>query len=323
MVKLHEIRRPLLLSFVGLAVVLTAVFATFVTRPQKAARAATGGVLILDTTVTNGVGSLEAQAAQALGLTVNVVDAATWGSMTTANFASYSAIILGDPTCVGAAFPLAAAEANTSVWGPAITGNVILIGTDPVFHAPSQIGAQTLIKNGVAFATSTPGSTGAYIDLSCYYGGVASGTLVPVLNGIASGFSVVGQAAASGVGGCPINSHIVGNSPVLAGLTDANLSNWFCSTHEGFSTWPSNFQVLVITEDIPSSFVAPDGTSGAPYILVRGSSKRQLFVLLQGLSSLLTIDQILDDKHPTFDDAAGIHPLFQRRGLCRNPHSLE
>src|SRR6266446_2250118 len=230
-------------------------------------------VLILSTTVTNGTNSLEAQAAQALGLSVTVVDPSTWASMTSADFASYKAIVLGDPTCVSDTSPIAPAEANTSVWGSAIKGNVVVIGTDPVFHVTygNQSGAGTLISNGIAFATSTPGKTGAYIDLSCYYAFASSGTAVPVLDGIASGgFTAVGQESSST--GCPNNSHIVGTSPVLTNLTDASLSNWGCSTHEGIVTWPSNFQVQVISEDIPSSFVAPDGTTGAPYILTRGST---------------------------------------------------
>ncbi len=250
-----------LAAFLMIAAAIVIPLSGSITRSHAAAN-----VLILSTTVTNGANSLEAQAAQAQGLTVNVVDPSTWGSMTTADFASYKAIILGDPTCQSDTSPIAPAEANTSTWGSAVKGNVVVIGTDPVFHAPSQIGAQTLIKNGIAFATSTPGKTGAYIDLSCYYAGASSGTSVPVLNGIASGgFTVVGQ------GGCPNNSHIVGTSSVLTGLTDASLSNWSCSTHEGFVTWPSSFQVLVISEDIPSSFVAPDGTTGAPYILARST----------------------------------------------------
>lgn len=85
----------------------------------------------------------------------------------------------------------------------------------------------------------------------------------PVLDPFGS-FTVVGQ------GGCPADSHIVARHPALTGLTDADLSNWGCSTHEGFVTWPTNFLVLAISKDVLSSFVAPDGTTGAPYIIARG-----------------------------------------------------
>ena len=54
-------------------------------------------VLILNSTVVGGVLSIEATEAVAKGFTVDLVDAATWGAMTLADFKSYRAIILGDP----------------------------------------------------------------------------------------------------------------------------------------------------------------------------------------------------------------------------------
>ena len=78
-------------------------------------------------------------------------------------------------------------------------------------------------------------------------------------------FDVFGQ-----LGGCPANSHIVAVHPALAGLTDASLSNWGCSSHGGFVTWDPAFSVLVITLDLPSPFVASDGTTGLPYFVARG-----------------------------------------------------
>ncbi|MEY3784216.1 MAG: hypothetical protein RLZZ230_538, partial [Candidatus Parcubacteria bacterium] len=56
-------------------------------------------VLILGTTVSGGLSSLEATQVVAQGKTPVVVDAVTWGGMTTAEFASYRAIVLGDPNC--------------------------------------------------------------------------------------------------------------------------------------------------------------------------------------------------------------------------------
>lgn len=218
-------------------------------------------VLILDTTVTGGAASVEAAQATALGLTPVVVDAATWAATTTAEFATYRALILGDPNCVVGAGPLAPAEANRAVWSPAVTGNIITIGTDPVLHSYLP-GAVTLINKSIDYAADAP-TTGAVIGLSCYYASAIAGTPVPVLDQFGS-FSVVGQ------GGCPASSHIIAVHPALAGLTDPDLSNWGCSTHEGFDNWPVDFLPLVISTDVSSSFVAPDGTSGAPYIMARG-----------------------------------------------------
>src|SRR5262249_28907281 len=91
-----------------------------------------------------------------------------------------------------------------------------------------------------------------------------SGTLVPVLSGFGQ-FTVVGS------GGCPAQSHIIASHPALAGLSDGDLSNWGCSTHEGFVTWPAGFDPLVISLDVPSSFVASDGTTCGPYVVARGA----------------------------------------------------
>src|SRR5258708_5881340 len=89
-------------------------------------------VLILDATVTGGASSREALAAIAAGMNVEVVSDAQWGAKSAADFATYRALILGDPTCVTGTGPITAAEANRTTWSPVVDGNVIIIGTDPV-----------------------------------------------------------------------------------------------------------------------------------------------------------------------------------------------
>jgi hypothetical protein len=251
----------------GLAFVMIGLWVTWRGEPARAAPAASPNtVLILGKTVVGGTASLEAMQATALGFDVEVASDAAWAAKSTADFATYKAIVLGDPTCEGDTGSLAAAEANRTVWGPAVTGNVIVNGSDPAFHAAfgyNKAGATKLTKDSIAFAAAGA-TTGAYISLSCYYGGAASGTPVPVLDPFGL-FTVVGS--------CSDKSHLIAPLPSqLADLTDANLSDWGCSTHEGLVTWPSSFSVLAIQEAIPSSFVAPDGTRGAPYILVRGGT---------------------------------------------------
>jgi|GEM_PF-1683991 len=227
---------------------------------------ATTGVLILDPTVTGGATSREAQAAVSAGHAVTVVNAAQWAALTGTDFAQYRAIIFGDPTCSTTPGPLAAAEANRGVWGPKINGNVIIIGTDPVYH--SNPGAIQLINNGVAFAADEAGKTGAYIDLSCdYYNVPPASPVAPLVLEPFGSFLTFGQ-----IGGCPADAHIVASHPALAGLDDADLSNWGCSVHEVFPTWPLDFAVLAIAEDLPPIYTAPDGSVGSPYILARGKS---------------------------------------------------
>lgn len=229
------------------------------------AQAAPGEVLILGSTVTGGAGSREALAATALGRTPVVVSDAVWSALTTAEFADYDAIVIGDPTCTTS--QNATANASATTWGPAIDGNVIIIGSDPVYHAGSRPGAQTLIEQGMAFAVDEAGATGGYLDLSCHFHFQASGTPVPMLDGInGGGFTVIGASFLPGLN----NVHIVATHPALAGLTDADLSNWGNSVHEGFVDWPFQFESLAVALDGSGSYVAPDGSVGYPYILARG-----------------------------------------------------
>ena len=251
----------------GLAVAIIGIWVTWRGEPAQAAPAANPNtVLILGKTVVGGTASLEATQATALGFDVEVASDAHWAAKSTADFATYKAIVLGDPQCKVGTGSLAAAEANRTVWGPAVTGNVLVTGSDPAWHAAhgsNRAGATKFTKDSIAFAAAGA-TTGAYISLSCYYGGAASGTPVPVLDPFGT-FTVVG--------GGGDQTHIVASlPPELAGLTDADLSNWHSSTHEGLVTWPSSFSVLAIQKDISSSFVAPDGTAGAPYILVRSGT---------------------------------------------------
>src|SRR5439155_11602374 len=122
---------------------------------------------------------------------------------------------------------------------------------------------QTLMTNAIAHAGSQSGKTGLYASLSCYYANAKSGTTVLALSklgGSTVGFTVRGQ----GEGVCPNAIHIVDRaSPVVKGLLDANLSNWGCSAHGAFETFPASLKPVAIALDIPSSYVAPDGTQGA------------------------------------------------------------
>ena len=232
-------------------------------------------VLLLSSTLSDSglggdTGSWEEAQAIADGLTPVIASPADWATMTQANFATYRAVVLGDRTCSADLSDVAAAEANKATWSAAAKGNIIVIGTDPTYHSRfggNAAGAQTLIKNGIGFAAADPAKTGAYIALGCYYYNAAVGAPVPLLDGFGS-FTVQGQFTFGG--SCPARSHIVASHPALAGLTDADLSNWGCSTHEAFDTLPPSFAVLAINEDIPTGYVATDGTAGGPYIVARG-----------------------------------------------------
>ncbi len=236
---------------------------TISTRPQGLG--STNKVLILAGTVSGGLSSVEARAATNLGYTVEVATDAAWAAKSSANFATYRAIIMGDPNCSTNRTLLQAAVNSRNVWGPVVDGNVIIVGTDPVLH-----GVSAVTNNAVKFAAAQEGKTGAYINLSCYYHATASRTPVPVLEPFGT-FTVTGV-------GCYDDAHIVATHSALSGLSDGILSNWSCSVHEAFDTYPAaNFTPLVIARDpaygsrLPGSKDFADGSHGVPYILARGA----------------------------------------------------
>jgi choice-of-anchor A domain-containing protein len=229
----------------------------------RQAISSTNKVLILGSTVSGGSLSPEALAATSLGYTVEIASDAAWSAKTLEEFASYRALILGDPFCSGVQSAAAAID-NRNVWGPIVDGNVILVGTDPVWHDKT-----TVTNNSVGFAAAQAGKTGMYISLSCYYHAAPPGTPVPLLDQF-------GSFTATGVG-CYNNAHIVATHPALDSLTDAYLSNWSCSVHEALDGYPAaNFTPLAIALDpsptsrLPGSRDFADGTHGVPYILARG-----------------------------------------------------
>jgi len=227
-------------------------------------------VVILDTTVSGGASSVEAVEAHSLNYDVVINTAAFWGTMTQANFASYRAIVLGDPSCppLHNTAPITAAETNRTTWSPAITGNMIIIGVDPAVHTTmgsSGTGGRELTHDGIAFAAADPNKTGAYITLSCYY--VSQPTGIPLLLLDQFGSFLVKKAPSNFN-----NSHIVATHLAFAGLTDSELSSWGQSVHEIIDQWPITFQVFAIAPNVGSVYTATDGTVGTPYIVTRGTT---------------------------------------------------
>ncbi|KAK6344334.1 hypothetical protein TWF696_007973 [Orbilia brochopaga] len=203
--------------------------------------------------------------------TYDTVTEVEWNAMTTDDFKKYKAIIIGDPISTDPE-DLDIIMGNRKTWGAAISGNVILIGTDTSNHYSN---AQELITNGIAFAATGKG-TGLYFSLSKYYGD-RNQTAVPILD-IFGEFEVRGDLNSEQLDNCYDDVHIVAESPVLTNITDKVLSNWTCSVHEAFVTYPStgeqSFVPLAIAENVPGSGSREfsDGTRGIPYILVRGAS---------------------------------------------------
>ena len=198
-----------------------------------------------------------------------------WYNLTTADFAKYKAIVIPDPTCNTSLKTLDFFNDTKKVWTPAVKGNVILIGTDPSFHAKwySLAGAYAMMQDGIRYAASTAnGSTGMYFSLSCYYQSVNS---EPVASLSEMGdFMVRGNISHP----CLNNTHLVARSPAITKLDDKGTSDWNCSVHEVFSHFPRDgpggFEALAIavgaTGNGEASFA--DNTTGIPYIVTRGAT---------------------------------------------------
>jgi hypothetical protein len=253
-------------------------------------------VLILDETVAGaGTNSPEAIAAQLAipGCAVDVASQTNWslipatgtGGPTGFGFDQYRAIIIGDDYCnawnPGYIAAMNVLNATQPAWAPACSGNVIIMGVDNAGHALSLVGADKTIKRGVAFAVNDPSKTGFYYAMSCFYDFSVTGTtnaqLVPHLTGFGN-FMVRSYLQPPQPPACLDNVHIVATHPIFTNapaLTDAELSNWSCSTHEGFTAWPPNFVVLAIAMT-PGAYTATDGSNGIPYMLVRGEGVKVL-----------------------------------------------
>ena len=238
-------------------------------------------MLILDSTVSGGAASTLAQKFVLAGKTPVLVSPATWSTMTAADFDSYDAIVLGDPTCETLG-PQAAATANAAVWSSVVTATSW--SSVPTRHITRAAAAADLMEKAAAFTVAAAGKTGAYISLSCYYHGTAPATPMPLLGGC-------GTFTATGVG-CFNNAHIVATHPALTGLTDSTLSNWSCSVHEAFDSWPLSFEVLAIAQGIGTVFTtvvqmvaAGQGCTLLPAIAARVEARSESGIVVRSLAA--------------------------------------
>lgn len=249
-----------------------------------AAHAETGQkALILGSSVSGGATSAEATNAIGNGFTVNVVDDATWGAMTAAQFADYQLVIVGDPNCgtLSAvvsenAKPLADAV-MARAGGNTKAGNRILIGTDPVLHS-SQGGAK-LVETGIDFAGVQDGATNLYLNFTCGDRDYdANGTpdgqekLLPLLTlDPTPGWTQNERPP------CGVSASLISNAAQFATLKSADLQGWGCSVHETFPTFPTDWTALAIatdTQTMPTCGTDVDNgarTCGEAYLLIAGS----------------------------------------------------
>jgi hypothetical protein len=231
--------------------------------PVWAQPAPDGNSVLVHQPTDAGAGGYYSSRLTTMGFTVVQATDAQWTARTTPDFASFRALIIGDPDCGGS--PPAGPASNAAVWAAAANGPKLITGTDEFFHLGS--GGGTFIQSILQYVTSGgAGQTGAYISLSCYYDSTTPAVPVPLLSGF-------GTFMTEGNLGCYNNAHIVAIHPALSGSNDATLSNWSCSVHEVFRSFPSaSFIPLVIARNITGvgNLTFGDGSNGVPYVLASG-----------------------------------------------------
>lgn len=250
--------------------------------------------LIDDSTVSGGLSSEEAQFAAAQGYTVTVVSDSTWAGMSASDFGQYDLLIAGDPFC-GSLPP--GLVASAPVWGPVVmghaggrtmAGNRTIVGTDPVLHSGGDTSSprSIVIKDGIAYAGTQPGTTGMYLDTTCaanYYG--QSAETLTLVNAISEG---VGTWTLDAFPPCGGNVSLIASNPAFSDLTTADLEGWGCSVHESFPTFPSDWSALAVATDTatqPTCGVDPgtgQSACGEAYVLISGSD----IVVVSGSISL-------------------------------------
>src|SRR5918992_75993 len=174
--------------------------------------------------------------------------------------AQREAVLILAPTVSGGSNSLEAQVARTA-------GMEVDVVDGPTWLAMTEhqyAGSGALVEKGIAYAIDDADRTGLYVSLSDAYDGTSAQTPLPMLYGLPGGdeFRIAGA-------GCYEQAHIIAEHPVIDQLTDSILSNWGCSVHNTFTAYPEGFIPLAIALG-QGDYVAPDGTVGFPYILVRG-----------------------------------------------------
>ena len=231
--------------------------------PSRAAGA--GTILIygpsLETSTPN-----EQTVAEGLGYTVTVASEVDWADMTTAEFAAYDAIVIGDAGCNSDDPYLSTAEATRTTWSPAVTGHITLNTFDPFAHS-DEAGGQQLVANSINFAASQPG-TGLFFSLGCSSEDEGDSQPLTVMDPFGT-FTVDGDYGDE-------VTIIAPEHPVMAGLTNESAGDWGSSVHSHFLSFPASFQPLATeTENVdPDRVVAlaliPPTCKGKPATLFGG-----------------------------------------------------
>lgn len=152
-----------------------------------------------------------------------------WRSMTTADFAAYDLIVVGDNYAAVTAAQLQALFDTRAIWGPAVTGRVVISGFDASAHG-STPGAALLLRTSLAWVAS---GAGTGLHASTDLGSRHLDYLSPLgsIGGVGMNFDSV--------------IVVTPTHPIVAGNTSATLSGWGNSVHNTIDGYPSTFTRIV------------------------------------------------------------------------------
>lgn len=214
---------------------------------------------------------------------VTVVDGSTWVGLNATGpggFGDFDVLVFGDGPG-----DLSAAESNTATWGGVVTGPAVVSAIHAGFHQCDlsldqcldqnaeqfqNPEARTLIRQAINWA-GLGTTTGAYISLDEQFQSAGDpGVSIDFLNGIGD-FEAVGFDPLI-VEDPKFDEVVITQSahPVVAGLTGADLSNWFASYHQLFSSVPAGFTTVAEGfRRVDTSENSEDEATNFPVIVVR------------------------------------------------------
>ena len=246
----------------------------------KAAPAKAAGLPVL---VQGGESTApETTVLQNAGYAVTQVTPSAWAGMSQAQFQSYAALVIGDPSTGGTCSQsLPATGTLGTAWQAAVTGDIAVLGTAPALAGTAD--ADTLVEDAAGYAAagysaSSQAGTGLYLSLNCAYSLTATAAAVGLLNGVqgiqaAGGVMVTGGQACGDPG--TVNAWEAEAAGTFAGFASSALGagSWpspACPVEEAFDSWPAMFTPVAYdaASDAAADFTASDGQTGQPYILL-------------------------------------------------------
>jgi hypothetical protein len=217
----------------------------------------------------------------AAGHTVTLWDDATWQAADASDFAAFDAILVGQNNCGDFTLP-DGIWANSSLWGPLVTGNILMHSHDDHFsdevRGSSDNRYDLVIARCADFAGSGNG-LGLCISIQC--------ASIPSLQGGTATFTIpgIGDFEVDDFSGDDIDVVNPGH-PAMAGITSEDLDCWGNSTHAHIQAYPADFELLAVDTGLGcpgkptgGGGEAPQGEGGqGPVTIARGSSASVLEV---------------------------------------------